>query len=419
MQKSIAALCLALVALAWPSASHANGRFPRANQLLVDPSDSSHLVLRATYGILISHDAGKTFGWVCESALDLTGDLDPAVAVFEDGGIVAGFSRDLRVSRADGCSWPSPFSNGSKENLVDATGDPSDLTSALFVSRRTDSAQQAHLLLANQDLSTPTPLGTPLGDDLSPLTLEVAPSMPERIYVTAIAADFSSVLLRSDDRGESWQRLPIEPHPTLPAFIAAIDPVDADRVYLRLDDSISDFLLVTDDGGATFSDVFSFDTEMLGFALSPDGTHVAVGGPAQGLFLATAEALEFERSPAPIANLSCLKWTDEALFACGNETADGFTLATSADGGKNFSPLFHIADLTPLSCDAKTDVGERCGDAWPDMAKRLGISDPDRRDSSKKDGGCGLPRSRGTGAGSLAGALALVGWLVRRRWLAR
>jgi photosystem II stability/assembly factor-like uncharacterized protein len=412
MQKSGLAVGVALVALALPSASQANGRFPRANQLSIDPSDPRHLVLRATFGLLLSDDGGSSFGWVCESALGFSGDLDPAVTVFENGAVVAGFARDLRVSRDAGCNWSSPFSNGSKENLLDVTLEPSDPGSALFVSRRQDAGQLAHLLQLNQDLSTAA-LGTPLGDDLSPLTLEVAPSASNRIYVTALASDLTSQLLRSDDRGESWERLAIQPHETLPAFIAAIDPKDPDRLYLRLDDATTDYLLVTEDAGTTFDEVFAFDAEMLGFALSPDGQRVALGGPGEGLFLAEAAELGFVRSPAPIANLSCLKWTQDALFACGNETADGFTLATSQDGGQNFSPLFHLSALTPLSCEPDTDVASRCQAAWAPLSERLGIADEPAPAIEQKDGSCRM--SAPSRHGAAPGFGLLLGWLLRRR----
>lgn len=412
MRKPLVALCWLLVALSWASPSHANGRFPRANQLLIDPGDARHLVLRATYGLLISRDAGETFGFVCESALGFSGDLDPAVTIFENGSIAAGFPRDLRVS-ADGCDWPSPFSNGSKEAFADVTLDPSDAGAALFVSRRQDAGQLTHLLLASQGDAAPVPLGQPLGDELSPLTLEVAPAEPSRIYVTALTSDLKSVLLRSDDRGETWQRFGIAPHESLPAFIAAIDPEDAGRVYLRLDGATTDYLLVTRDGGASFDEVFAFDTELLGFALSPDGRHVALGGPREGLFLAEASELDFARSPAPLANLSCLKWTADELFACGNETADGFTLASSTDGGRHFTPLFHLNQLSKLSCGAGTDVAARCEAAWSALRMRLGIADAPRAPSTG-GGGCALGAARG-GSGWPIGTMLVLGGLVTRR----
>src|SRR3954462_11155284 len=41
----------------------ANGRYPAASQLVVDPNDPKHLVVSATFGFLDSRDDGKTFNW--------------------------------------------------------------------------------------------------------------------------------------------------------------------------------------------------------------------------------------------------------------------------------------------------------------------------------------------------------------------
>jgi hypothetical protein len=351
------------------------------------------------------------------------GDRDPALSIFQDGSIAAGFTRDLRVSREGGCSWSAPFSNAAKENLIDATGDPSDPTNALFLSRSLDATHLVHVFVANQTASALVPLDGALGDDVSPLTLEVAPSLPSRIYVTGLNLDLTTTLLRSDDRGQNWRRLAIHPDETLAAYIAAVDPTNPDRLYLRLDGDVTDILLVSDDGGQTFAEAFSIDADMLGFAISPDGGTIALGGPAAGVFVADSASLAFVQSPATLANLSCLKWTDAGLFACARESTDGFTLASSTDAGQSFTPLFHLGDLKPLSCDAKSAVGSRCPFFWPTVAQSLGIDtrtpggpSVEPTSSSSPSGGCGcaLPPARRWHSGAIA-TLALLGAAMLRR----
>jgi len=371
MRRLPIALLLVALGLSWPAQARANGRYPSADQLVTDPADATHLLLRTTFGLLVSHDAGLSWRWVCENAVGYGGGRDPALAIFPDGSVAAGFARALRVSRADGCGWESPFSNVTAENFVDATSDPGDPTNILFLSRTLAATRLLQVFVANG--STLTALEAPLGDDLSPITLEVAPSLPSRIYVTAFAADLTTVLVRSDDRGKTWQRLAIHPDETLPAYIAAVDPTNPDRLYLRLDGTATDVLLVSDDGGVHFKEALSLDTDLLGFAISPDGTRLAVGGPTVGLFLADTASLAFEQSPAHLANLSCLKWTDTALLACGRESTDGFTVARSEDAGRSFAPLFHLGALSPLTCEATTDVGSLCPSLWPAVAQTLGL----------------------------------------------
>src|SRR6478609_2818722 len=128
---------LPLLGLLESTSALANGRYPRADQLLVDPSDATHLVLRATFGVLLSHDAGRSWGWVCEAGLGYTGDVDPALAVFADGSVAVAYPRDLLVSHDSGCEWASAFSKSAKESFVDATLDAGDPTQAIFLSRRT------------------------------------------------------------------------------------------------------------------------------------------------------------------------------------------------------------------------------------------------------------------------------------------
>ena len=57
---------LALVLLA-PELAHANGAFPSVSQLVSDPADGDHLVLRTTFGLLVTRDRGGTWDWLCEA----------------------------------------------------------------------------------------------------------------------------------------------------------------------------------------------------------------------------------------------------------------------------------------------------------------------------------------------------------------
>lgn len=405
---------IALCAVCLSSApAFANGRFPSADQLLIDPNDDRHWILRATFGLLQSHDAGQSFGWICEDAVGYAQDRDPALAILANGTVLAGFSRELRASRGDGCTWASPFPEATQESLLDATADPADANDALFLSHSLSSSHEVRIFSVRDDGSPLAPFDLALGDDFSPVTLEVAPSAPDRVYVTGILNDLTAVLLRSDDRGQSWARQKISPHSGAPAYIAAVDPVDPDRLYLRLDDDTTDYLLVSEDGGSTFSEAFSLDGDMLGFALSPDGAHVAVGGPMAGLFLADTQSLHFTQSPAGLLGPTCLKWTESyGLIACGRESIDQFTLARS-DDGEQFSALYHLGELQPLSCDPSSGVGSQCPSVWPGVAQTLGI-DPGRASAGSngtiraQGGGCALSSQ---GASSTHG-LATIGLLL-------
>ena len=402
---STATIALSMLCLSSPPA-FANGRFPSADQLLIDPADARHWILRATFGLLQSHDAGQSFSWICEDAVGYAQDRDPALAIVANGTVLAGFSRELRASRDDACAWVSPFPEAAQESLLDATADPADENDAFFLSHSLSSSHEVRIFSARDDGSPLAPLDLALGDDFSPVTVEVAPSAPNRLYVTGILNDLSTVLLRSDDRGQSWVRHEISPHSSAPAYIAAVDPSDPDRLYLRLDDDTTDYLLVSEDGGSSFSEAFSLDADMLGFALSPDGAHLAVGGPMAGLFLADSKTLSFTQSPSGLLGPTCLKWTEsDGLIACGRESIDQFTLARS-DDGQQFSALYHLGALQPLSCDQGSSVGSQCASVWPGVAHTLGIDL-----GSASAGSTGTVRAQGGGCALSAGRASGARWL--------
>src|SRR5215471_7349508 len=103
--RAVLLLSLASAGLACLAGSHearANGRFPRADLVAFQPADDSKLVLRTTFGLLESRDGGLTFSYVCEAALGLAFEENPAVAVTAGGAQIAGRLEGAIVSR-DGC----------------------------------------------------------------------------------------------------------------------------------------------------------------------------------------------------------------------------------------------------------------------------------------------------------------------------
>jgi hypothetical protein len=135
-------------------------------------------------------------------------------------------------------------------------------------------------------------------------------------------------------------------------------------------DDPSDQLLVSHDGGENWDTVFSLETDLLGFALSPDGSSIAVGGPGKGVYVASSSELVFQLA-APVQALRCLKWTADGLFACGQEGLDGWTIGRSLDGGHSFEPFWHQQTLTPLECAASSTTGAVCPATWADIARTI------------------------------------------------
>jgi hypothetical protein len=372
--RHLALLAAALTTLAIATPARGNGRFPQANQIALSPADPSTILVRATYGLLLTRDGGQRWSWICEPAVGFDGPEDPMVAFTKDGTLLAGLFEGLSVSHDAGCQWdfaPGGLSAGFVVDLSVDEGDPSSGVVLASLGAGVDDAgapvYRTQLWQTSDNGVTWSASGSALPPELVALTVDTAPSDPSRVYVSGHLAPpaYGGVIERSDDRGATWQEqvIPGADGSHLP-YIGAVDPTSPDVLYVRLDGDPVDQLLVSKDGGATWQKVFETTGNMSGFALSPDGATVALGGASDGLWTAPAATLQFTKSSA--AEVACLTWSLGGLYACADETADMFTVGLSTDQGKTWRPLMHLPDLCgPLECDASTSVGQQCPSLWP------------------------------------------------------
>jgi hypothetical protein len=376
MGRSLArAAALTAAATFFVAPARANGRYPAANQLLVAPTDPNLIVLRVTFGLLVSHDGGAHWAWICEDAVGYGGngvEEDPAIAVTQSSALLAGTQEGLAVSPDTGCSWA--FAPAAGMPVADVTVRRDSPSSALALSSNafgvvSDAGEvfSPALFLSPDNGTSWTRYGAPLDSLLLPETLDVAPSDHRRVYVSGqrvIAGTPNGALLVSADDGQTWTDyvVPIDPLAgDIGVFIGAIDPTDPDRVYLRIVRTTGSRLLVTDDGGKTLRDVFTTAVGMPGFAVSPDGSKVYLGGD-DGIRVAAAADLTFSKvSETPVL---CLAAGPQRLYACSTD-ANGFVVGASADDGKTFTALLHMCGIGgPLQCGAEGSQSV-CSAEWP------------------------------------------------------
>jgi MYXO-CTERM domain-containing protein len=418
-------------ATSWAGSARANGRFPYANHLVVDPSDSKHVVLRTTYGIVQTFDNGATWKWLCESSVGYGGKFDPAIAVTKSSRLLVGLFDGLTSSTDRGCDFARV--GGAlfeKQFVIDLVVEQKDPSHALAITSTGLGDAGFHVIIAESldSGATWTQAGVDLPKDFNSETVEVAPSRPERIYASGIfGTPRQGVIEKSDDRGKTWERIPIELGTGgLAPYLAAVDPNDPDVVYVRIDGdasmSVHDRLLVSRDGAKTWTEIGNTTGDMLGFALSPDGTKLAYGGPLDGVFVASRTAPKPELV-APIA-ARCLTWSANGLYVCATEYPDDFTIGLSTDDGKTFKGIHNLANLSPLECAASTSTGRECPDDWAAVQSTIGIplddAGPDAgRDAGPntfgpaEDGGCGCRVGRS--AAAPFGLFALLALLIARR----
>jgi hypothetical protein len=186
-------------------------------------------------------------------------------------------------------------------------------------------------------------------------------------------------------------------------YIAAVDAINADRVYVRAPATTGgDVLFVTENAGKDWTQILKAKGTLAGFALSPDGSQVAVGGPTDPLQIASSTDYVFTH--VNDLGVTCLTWTNDGLFACADQATAGFSVGLSSDEGATFEPLFEPSKLSLQVCDPGTPVAESCPNAWRGLAPVIGA---DPATPGYESGGSG-GRASG-GATSSAGTSADAG----------
>jgi hypothetical protein len=332
----------------------------------VPGGDGTVLYMRTTFGVLVSRDAGKSWRWICERALGYQGQWDPPIAVTRDGRLWVGLESGI-VSVGDDCnSEPSPEIAGEtiKDLATDARGE------TLFAI--TGAPDKKSGVWRRDPGAKFEKLGGKGIEDLNLLTIEVAPSRPQRIYVSGEPYDtIRGRIYRSDDGGKTFTGEANDLPAQGPFFIAAVDSKDPDRVLLRHLHTKGSDLLLSKDKGKTFTNVLTMKSAMFGFTKSPDGlVYWAASGLADhGIFQSTDRGEHFTHVGAH--GVLCLHAAAGGrLFACENTfTVKAPVVALSSDEGKTLTAISGFGDVTgPVACGGR-DAGAAaiCGATWPEI----------------------------------------------------
>jgi hypothetical protein len=337
------------IALGFSTPALANGRFPRAEQLLQNPNDSQQLWLATTYGLLTSQDHGGNWHLVCEAgfALDANYLGDPLLAMTVDGDVLVGLDSTINVTRDSGCQW-TPSLGSSEEVVRDYAVALSSPSTIIAVVKEINGASFSYTLRQSTDGGASwRRVGAPLPASIV-YTVDMAPDDPRRIYATGLDDSRMGRFFASNDGGASWRSEPLPGTDSEAApYIAGIHPTNANRIFVRTDawvldevehatETANDALLYSADAGRTWREVFRSQAKLFGFALSPDGATILVGygdprGTVQvvpgpfGVFRSASDRFSFEKISDVHAN--CLTWTTTGVYLCGSEVYDGFELA--------------------------------------------------------------------------------------------
>lgn len=425
-------LALALVVTAGLAATAlANGRAPLTNGVFFRPGDSSSIYVRSTFGLLISHDDGCTFRWVCEQAVGYGGMFDPKYAAARDGTLFATTYTGLRVSRDGGCTWATATAElpaGAPGRIADIWIDALDVgpTGEVWVATA-ESARPNDVYRSTDNGATFTARNM-----LSPTiwwkSVRVAPSRAQRVYVSGyqVAQPPTAHLRRSDDSGATWtpSALADVAYGATPiVLVAAVDPSDPDIVFvtsLGASPPNGDRLYRSTDGGATLTEVLATSSAIADVAFH--GGRVLVASAAGGAFASSDGGATFAPLTEP-PQLACLGVRGEQLIGCGANWQPDFKAVARSGDGAAWDKLFRFVELAgPLQCAAGTTSATTCDPMWPALEQQFGATGPTCGAPDPVDGPPRKPADSGgccdAGSGAplgVAGLALAVGLLLRGR----
>jgi hypothetical protein len=373
-----------------PATARANGRYPRSERVIEDPSNADHLLVAATYGLVTTSDRGGHWYHVCEAAFaDSPGYVgDPLLDLVAGGALLVDVQSSIHRS-ADGCAWTPTlgFPAGVHANIGDLAVNPLDrATVVAVVSLLVDGGVRISLEQSDDAGLTWRAIGTPL--PLSSVdTIDLDPTDATHIHATGLAplrdGDMGA-FLTSLDHGMTWTSVPIPNTDSNDVpYIAAIDPLDPDKIFVRTDavtlpadgseEVANDALLYSADGGATWTELLRESAKLLGFALSPDGTTVLAGygdpfesgiyvdPTVTGVYEAQTSDMSF--SHVVSGSVTGLTWTVRGVYASEAQPVSGSSEEVAFFSGGDLAPdgaapisLMKLDDVEgPPPCCAAVD----------------------------------------------------------------
>lgn len=435
-------------------AAFANGRPPGTSSITFKKGAENEIVVGLTFGLLFSHDGGRTWAWMCENAIGYTGMYDPTYAYSPTGALFATTYDGLKVVR-DQCVF-NPMPSGLTFTSTNTIG-PNN--AFYFAAAQTE--DKSRQLPTDFKIYRSTDDGKTFNAGSKPgsqndtnvwwQSLAVAPSNASRIYVSGYSYQPAmtggepvrkQLLFRSDNAGDTWTETGIAGISPIAANtvidLVGIDPDDPQHLYARvkLDDNvISDSIYKSSDGGTLWSRINHKNGPITAFVVrrgkNAGNKHdLIVGTQTMGAEISHDDGVTWTALVNP-PHLNCLVENSAGeLWGCTQNYSDPNVPSDEAGIMKTtdlttWTKVLRYQELTQaVTCAAGTVQHDSCAAMWCAVCDQLGCK-PDAsyacpqpteapaQPGTGKGGGC--CEAGGGASGPLALALTVGTVLLRPR----
>jgi len=375
-----------------PSTALAHGRPAFMGDIAFHPENPDVVVVRATFGLVISEDRGVTWRWICAAVTgaDPTRE-NPPILVTPDGAVLVGTFSGLARSTPERCEFERPAALDNRF-VIDLNASPTAPGTVWAVATSGGSPDEIYRSIDQG--RTFEQVGASI-EDLLVERVRVAPSDASRVYLSGAVPTMvqrvpdgglpdggipdgglpmlprRGYFLRSSDGGETYTsiEMPLE-DAERNVHLLAVDPTDADRVLVRMTRQLIDVgderVVLTEDGGDTWTTV-ALARQVSGGAFSSDGTRAWISSTdVDGLFRSDDGGRTFAQLQR--MNLPCLELLDDEPWVCVNQFTDGFALGRVSDSMTIEETLRFDQIYDLVECSSCTTVGHVCPMWFPDVA---------------------------------------------------
>jgi hypothetical protein len=364
------AIVVGVLALLHAAAARANGAFPDS-QSIMTPEALPHAIRLATnFGVIASDDDGRTWLWSCEQPESNNGSLyqmGPAPR----NRMFAISSEGLAFTDNDSCGWTLAAGAASSASMLDAFPDPTNASRVLAVAVPVSDGGVVYQVIESSDGGTtfgPIRYTAASGDNIT--GVEIARAAPQTVYVAMNSgAAFAPKLARTTNGGGSWQAEDLSaklPTKTTLIRIVAVDPQNADRVYLRTHSTAGDTFSVAVAGAGTAGFTVTTPVTFAGGILSAyarlaNGTIVIAGvvGVDNVAYRSTDGGATFQPLPTP-PSVRALSARGSTLYVAADNVADGYAVGTSVDQGQSWQALMNYDQIAAIQACVKTMCQDDC-----------------------------------------------------------